>query len=118
MASINDIRSSRFLKKEDVGDGVLVTVRGMSQENVAQDGAEAEIKWTIHFNELEKPMVLNSTNAQIIALITGHSEDIEKNWIGAELVLYNEPNITFAGKLVGGIRVRAPKKKTEKDLPF
>jgi hypothetical protein len=52
-------------------------------------------------------MSLNSTNAQIIAQITG-SEDTD-HWPGHRIVLYNEPSIAFKGKVIGGIRVRAPK---------
>lgn len=119
MADLNDLRSSKFLRKEDVGEGVLVTVRAMTCENVAKEGAPEELKWTLHFEEFDKPLVLNSTNGQIIAQITGHDKDIEKNWVGTKLVLYNDPSITFGGKLTGGIRVRAPRNQAqEKPLPF
>jgi hypothetical protein len=118
MSSINDIRSSRYLKKEDVGEGVLVTIKLIRKENVAMDGAEPEHKFVAYFEEFEKPMVLNSTNAQLIAKITGAEDNIEEIWPGHKVVLYNDPNITFAGKLTGGIRVRAPKQPTKTDLPF
>lgn len=52
-------------------------------------------------------MVLNSTNGQIIAQIT-KSEDTD-DWKGWKIVLYDDPNVSFGGKLVGGIRVRAPR---------
>lgn len=118
MASINDLKSSKFLKKEDVGEGVLVTIRGLTKENVAKEGAEPEYKWTLHFEEFEKPLVLNSTNGQIIAQITGFEDEIETKWVGHKIVLYEDPNVSFGGKLIGGIRVRAPKAQTAKELPF
>ena len=118
MASLSDIKNSKFLKKEDVGIGVLVTIRGVAQENVAKEGAEPEIKWCVTFNELEKPLVLNSTNAQMIAKIAGHEDDIEKNWVNVRVVLYDDPNVQFAGKITGGIRIRAPKDQKASDLPF
>lgn len=118
MANLSDIKSSKFLKKEDVGIGVLVTIRGIAQENVAKEGAEEEKKWCVYFNEFEKPLVLNSTNGQAIAKITGHEDDIEKTWLGAKVVLYDDPNVSYAGKVTGGIRIRAPKSQQEKDLPF
>lgn len=130
MSSINDLKTSKFLKKEDVGRGVLVTISEVKQENVAKEGAEPEMKFTLHFEGTDKPMVLNSTNGQIIAQITGISDPIE-DWVGHQIVLYEDPNITFGGKLVGGIRVRAPKggavakpttttvgKPVDDDLPF
>jgi len=119
MASINDLKSSKFLKKEDVGEGILLTIRALTQENVAKEGVEPEMKYTLHFEEVDKPLVLNSTNGQIIAQFTGISENIETGWIGKQVVLYTDPNITFQGKLVGGIRVRAPKNaQVSKELPF
>jgi hypothetical protein len=118
MASLNDLKSSKFLKKEDVGEGILVTISNLTQENVALDGAPPDMKFTLHFHEVEKPLVLNSTNGQIIGQITGISEDIETGWIGKQIVLYTDPNITFQGKLVGGIRVRAPKTPAKDILPF
>lgn len=118
MASINDIRKSSFLKKEDVGVGALVTISAVKQENVAKEGAPEEHKFCLFFEEFDKPLVLNSTNAQIIAKITGHEDDIESNWLGAKIVLYNDPNVSFGGKITGGIRVRAPKTQQASDLPF
>ena len=109
MASIRDLKQSKFLKKEDVGKGALVTIRAVHQENVAVEGAEPEMKYCLSFNEFEKPMVLNSTNGQIIANITGIEDEIEKGWIGKQIVLFNDPNVSFGGKLIGGLRVRAPK---------
>jgi hypothetical protein len=118
MASLNDLRKSKFLKKEDVGEGALVTVRRVAEFNVAVEGAEPEMKWGLEFDELDKPLICNSTNGQIIAKITGKDHDIETAWVGAKLVLYSDPNISFGGKLVGGIRVREPKKQAAQDLPF
>src|ERR1041384_5157269 len=83
MASINDLKTSKFLKKEDVGDGSLVTIKTVHQENVAKEGADPEMKWCLTFEELDKPMVLNSTNGQIIAKITGAEDNIETAWVGS-----------------------------------
>jgi hypothetical protein len=110
MASIHDLKSSKFLKKEDVGQGVLVTIRAVTQENVAKEGADPEMKWTLWFDEFEKPMVLNSTNGQIIANITGIENEIELGWVGKQVVLFHDPNVSFGGKLMGGIRIRASRK--------
>lgn len=117
MASVNDIRTSKYLKKEDVGVGILVTIKGLNKQNVALDGAEPDEKFILHFDELDKPLVLNSTNAQTIAKITGHEHDIEKTWVGTKVVLFNDENVSYAGKVIGGIRVRAPKGQ-KNDLPF
>ncbi len=101
------MRESKFLKKEDVGRGALVTIAGCVQHNVAMEGAAPEMKWTLNFHELDKPLVLNSTNIQLCEKICG-SDDTDR-WVGKRIVLYTDPNVSFGGKLVGGIRVRAPK---------
>ncbi len=107
MPNINSMKSSKFLKRDDVGRGTLVTISQVREENVAKDGAPEELKWCAHFEELEKPMVLNWTNLQLIARIAG-DEDSD-NWPGTKVVLYDDPNVSFGTKIVGGIRVRAPK---------
>lgn len=119
--NIGDFRTSKFLKQTDVGAGVLVTINRITHENIAMEGAEPENKIAIYFDELEKPLICNSTNAQLIAQVTGDEEDVERTWIGKKIVLYTDPNVSFSGKLVGGIRVRAPKnqvKAQEPPLPF
>ncbi len=121
MASIKDLKSSKFLKKEDVGEGVLVTISAVHQLNVAKEGADPDMKWCLSFHEYEKPMVLNSTNGQIIAAFTGIDDNIESAWVGKQIVLYNDPNVSYAGKLIGGIRVRQPRNQAvqpKSELPF
>ncbi len=107
MPNINTLKESRFLKKEDCGPGILVTIRGDEMINVAQEGAPEEHKLCLRFDETDKPMVLNSTNAQIIARIVGSDET--ENWVGHKVVLYNDPGVSFGGKVLGGIRARAPR---------
>lgn len=110
MPHISQMKESKFLRKEDCGPkGILVTIRDVAQENVAKEGAPEELKWCIWFNEYEKPMVLNQTNNQIIAAIAG--SELTEDWTGHQIVLYHDPNISYAGKLVGGIRARAPKQR-------
>ncbi len=127
----SEMRESKFLKKEDVGRGMLMTVEACEQHNVAKEGAPPENKWCLTFAESDKPLVLNSTNIQLCERIFG-SDDTDA-WIGKQLVLYNDPTVAFQGKVIGGIRVRAPKVKpgpvpvpvpspveelTDDDVPF
>ena len=107
MPRVSDLKQSRFLTKNDVMQPKLVTILSWSHENVAKEGADPEMKYVLNFNELDKPLVLNTTNGQIIEGITG-SDDLD-DWAGKQIVLFNEPNIFFGGQRTGGIRVRAPK---------
>ncbi len=127
MPKISEMRESKFLKQTDVGRGVLATVEGCVQMNVAKEGADPEMKWCLTFVDVDKPLVINSTNAQLCAKIF-QSDDTD-DWHGKRVVLYADPNVSFQGKLVGGIRVRAPKpsavapvvakpEPTDDDYPF
>ncbi len=112
---ISGLKQSKFLTRADVGKGVLLTIKAIFQENVAKEGAPEEFRWCVSFDEAEKPMVLNSTNGQIIAGVV-KSEETD-NWIGHKIVLYDDPNVSFGGKLVGGIRVRAPRNQAPATPP-
>ena len=102
--NINDMKESRYVKKEDVGDGVIVTVSGLSQENLAMENQPPEMKWVMSFKENIKPLVLNSTNAQLCAKALNSPET--DDWMGKQIILFNDPNVSFGGKLTGGVRIR------------
>lgn len=106
---------SKFLKRTDVGGGRLVTIESCEQKNVAKDSDPKEMKWCLHFAELDKPMVLNKVNAELISMISG--ERNSDNWGGIRVVLYDDPSVSYGGKLVGGIRVRAPRGQAAQRAP-
>jgi hypothetical protein len=108
MPKVGQMRNSKFLKREDVGeDGTLVTIVNVHEVNVAMESEPEEKRWCMAFREFEKPMVLNSTNAQLCEKFLG-SDDTD-DWLGKKIVVFDDPNVSFGGKLVGGIRVkRAP----------
>ena len=126
MPKIHDMLESKFLRKEDVGAGVLYTVEAVIQKNIAKEGAEPVEKWCMNFRETDKPLVLNSTNIQLCQTIFG-SDDTD-DWVEQPIVLYTDPSVSFQGKVIGGIRVRKPKVKAvpkpvqkmveEDDIPF
>ena len=107
MPRVSEMRESKFLKQSDVGAGILVTVTGCEQYNVAMQGAEHDMKWCLTFAEVDKPLVLNGINAQLLEKICG--SDNTDDWMGHKCVLYTDPTVAFGGKVVGGIRVRAPR---------
>ena len=106
MPRTSEMIESKYLKKEDVGeDGTVVTVASFEKVNVAIQGDPAEYRWTMRFEEFDKPMVLNSTNIKLCEKALG-SDDTD-HWIGKKIVVFNDPNVSFGKELVGGIRVRA-----------
>ena len=101
---LHEMLSSKFLKKEDCGeDGILATIGGFKEDDVGTEDAP-EKKWTMSFKEAHlKPLVLNSTNVQLLEKALGTDDTNEM--IGQPVVLYNDPNVSFGGKLTGGIRI-------------
>lgn len=101
----NAMIPSKFIKQSDVEPPKTVTIRGVKQVNVAQEDKPEELKFCLFFKELDKPMVLNSTNIQLLTHFLGTDET--DDWKGKQVELYNDPTVSFGGKLTGGVRVRA-----------
>ncbi len=110
---INKLKESKYLAKEDCMPPLLVTIAGLSSANMAKENEPEETKYILQFQESVKPdgdplkpMVLNTTNGQLIAHVTGSEET--DDWVGKKITLYNDPSVSFGGKLTGGIRVQIP----------
>ena len=104
---MTDLKESRTLTKEDVDPPVVMTISGFVRETIGPEGQQ-EDKWIMDFKESKKGLVLNVTNNDILTELFGN-HDIE-DYFGKKIVLYSDPNVMFAGKKVGGIRIRAPEK--------
>lgn len=104
MPRVSDLKNSKFLTKNDVEPDVLVTIDKYDEVNVAMESQAPELKWVLYFKELDKPLVLNNTNGQLIEVFTG-TDDFD-GWIGKQVILYNDKTVSFAGKITGGIRVK------------
>ena len=115
-----ELKNSKYLTKEDCGDGIVVTFTRFYQDNVSSPGQPADIKWIAELAEDCKDWVLNPTNGALIARFLG--SDDSDDWIGKKVVAYNDETVMFAGEVKGGIRVRryeAPEKPSaEADVPW
>jgi len=99
----SELKQSKYMKKEDCGEeGILVKISGLKQENVAPDNKPEELKWILHFHGDVKPLVLNGTNTKLIEKALGSDET--DDWIGREIVLFNDENVEYMGEVVGGVR--------------
>ena len=107
MPKISEMLPSNYLKQSDFPDDYVVTVRSIEKKNIAMDGKPPDYKWLAFYAEFEKPMVLNSTNIQLMAKATG-SEDTD-DWIGKQIIVFVDENVSFGGELVGGLRIRKHK---------
>ncbi len=100
--------TGKYLKKEDVEPAILVTIINFSQEDVSAQNEPPDIKAILHFSDVEKPLVLNQTNGQLLSIATGLSMDADTSeYINRQIVLFNDKTVSFGGKITGGIRIRA-----------
>lgn len=104
MPKITEMLPSNYLKQSDFPEDYEVTVRKIERKNIAMDGKPADFKWLAHYDEFEKPMVLNATNIQLMSKACG--SDDSDDWIGKKVVVYVDENVSFGGELVGGLRIR------------
>ncbi len=115
MPSYDKYRNTRFIQKADVENSphgaILVTVKEVAEENVALDYQDAKEKYVIHFDENYKPWAPGFEVLEVIKQING-SGNVD-DWPGTKLVLFVDPFVKFGGKVLGGIRCRAPKEQPE-----
>jgi len=103
---ISKMSNSKYIKKEDVEKPILVTILKIEHEDISQENEPPLYKYIMYFTDYEKPLALNQTNIMLSAHALGSEES--DDWIGKNIVLFNDKTVVFNGKL-GGVRIRAPK---------
>ena len=111
MRNYDKYRNTKFIQKSDVERGALVTIDKVTEENVAPDSQAEEIKYVINFKEAYKPWAPGVETLETISHIAGTGNVDE--WSGTKLVLFVDQNVSFQGRITGGIRCRAPKSQPE-----
>ena len=115
-----NVGNSPFFAREDIGDGLIGRISGMSYENVAPPDQPEDEKWCASFSDHIKKLVINKTRARQISAIAGGGS--EQDWIDTRIEMFDDPAVEFKGKEVGGIRVRPPKVESDAelndDIPF
>lgn len=92
------------------GDEVLTIKSVQNKEMYDSQTGEQKLALCIEFNEKPLPMVLNVTNAETIAIVTG--TDKVKGWIGKQIVV-GTSRIRAFGKETKAIRVRNEKPRAK-----
>jgi len=121
MRSYDKYKNTKFIQKSEIENSphgcILVTITNVTEENVAPESQSERIKYVIHFKENYKPWAPGVETLEVISHIAGIG-NVDK-WPGTKLVLYIDPNVSFQGKITGGIRCRAPKgqPETQQDKP-
>lgn len=93
--------NSEFLKAEDIGANFWTATISNVDIKSFDDNSR---KLFVMFNELDKGLVLNKTNADTIGDLYGKNTDA---WVGRQVLLMTMP-VDYQGKKVQAIRVRAP----------
>ena len=101
---VSQLIASKYLKKDDIEHPVIVTIDRLEEHDVSGKDDPEEKKWVIFFREYDQGMVLNTTNIHLLVAATnaGDTDD----WPGKEVILYNDPTVSYAGKVTGGLRIR------------
>jgi hypothetical protein len=104
MAKLSQLFPSKWLKAADLPEeGIIVTIRSMDTEKMP-DGAE---KLVLYFDEVEKGLVLNKTNANAIEKMYGDETD---DWEDERISLF-PTFVDFKGEQTEAIRVKPKKPK-------
>ena len=101
MPKVSEMIVSKFLKKDDIDDEVIVTLKGVKLEDMPGDSNEQ--RWVLSFRELPKGLVLNTTTIRVLEKSFGGNSD---DWVGKKVALYVDENVQFKGQIVGGLRLR------------
>lgn len=105
MARVSEMIVSKFLRKEDFDEDRVLTIKGVKLEDMPGDSGDQ--KWVLYFREEAKGMALNVTTIRVLEQAFGDDTD---QWVGNRVMVYVDPNVSFGGKVVGGLRLRTPKK--------
>ena len=100
--NINDAFPSKYLKASDLPESGSQSFV-IEKVTIEEIGKEKEQKPVLHFEDENKGMVCNKTNARTIAKVTG-SDEFE-DWPGKTISLYRA-EVEFGGEMVESIRVK------------
>jgi hypothetical protein len=110
--NINDAFPSAYIKASDLqGKSVIVTINRIEFEPVGQ---KREMKPILYFDNKDKGLVLNKTNANKIISITGSSDT--EDWAGQSIIIY-PTETSFQGDTVECVRVKSAPANGRKAVP-
>lgn len=93
-----------YLKADQLkGREMTCTICDCRAEQVGRGEDQSE-KLVVYFQEIDQGLVLNKSN---LSYLIGALGDETEMWIGKRVTVYHDPNVMFAGRRVGGLRVKA-----------
>ncbi len=105
MPEISTMSSSRYWRKEDLTPTKTFTIAKIVEEDVSRKDEDPEMGWVAYFEGEKKGCVLNKTNRDNIAYLTGKTNT--DHWSGEQITLFNDRSVVYEGRR-GGIRVKIP----------
>jgi hypothetical protein len=98
---ISEAFPSKYLEGKTLDGDLSLTIKHVEMETVGQ-GDDVDTKPVVYFNEVNKGLILNKTNANTVSHL--HGDDTE-DWIGKRITIF-PTEVDFQGKQVMAIRVR------------
>jgi hypothetical protein len=103
-ADLDQVYGSKFLPAADVGTRkIRTTIVKVRKVDLRGGDGTKRVKFVLHFEHIDKPMVINATNKNELVKKLGKNPG---NWIGALVGIYVDPDVEYGGKTVGGLRLR------------
>ena len=91
---------------------MVVSIKGVGSAKVTGQNGRKEDCFVVHYNEMDKPMILNRTNAKAIEKVAGSG--LVEDWVGVRVTLYVEKGVKAFGDVVDALRIRDKKPSTSK----
>ena len=112
---LESMYGSRFLSTADIGDRKVRTkILKVRKEELRRDDGTKRGRFVLSFEALDKPLVVNATIKDLLVASLGR---VPAKWVGASVGIFVDPNVTFGGKRVGGIRLRVLEPVQAKPAP-
>ena len=102
------ISTGSYLKADQLPlDGEIRSVVSCSQQPIKDAAGKEELRWILYLDGGLKPLIMNATNIKraVGAFGTAETDD----WIGQDIVVFQDASIEYGGVVTGGVRLRAVK---------
>jgi len=112
-ADFDRVFGSKYVSKDDIGNERIHTnITDIKLEQVREKDGTTKSKYVVYFADLEKGLVLNSTNGKALQAVLGKDAS---RWIGAEVIVFVDFSVIFNNNR-GGVRLQVlpPKKPPAK----
>jgi hypothetical protein len=99
-------RDGTYLAKADVDPPVTWCITNVVEKTIAAPNKPPKLKLVAFFDGTDKGLILNMSQCEFLAEST--QSDDPSEWLGYEITLYVDEDVVYAGKRIGGIRLRVP----------